>query len=175
MRALKSLRALFSFKKLDREEIYHYQNISAPNIMRAFDGVKYVIVTDREYDIFKTDFILNDGYKKFSSWLKGNSLMKWSHNWDCDNFAGAFKLYMSGFHARVNKNNLTCSEGCAVGECFYTAEKDPAKGISGGHAINVAFVPDAKYKYRKIYIEPQTGKQLFLTKAEEKSIWFIRF
>ena len=161
-----------SFKK----DIYNPKVIGGRDVFVHFKNIKHLLITDRDFGVLKREFLLGEGYKGFKKWMGSAKLFKWRHNWDCDNFAAAYKLYMSGVHASANKKNRNSAEGVAVGEVFYITKKDPATGQSGGgHAINVALIPDNEGRYRKMFIEPQSGEEIKLTPAELKSIWYVKF
>ena len=110
-----------------------------------------------------------------SAWLAGfwedwkadlfdKGVTKWEGRFDCNKFAASFcaaaqlEFYRDKFHS------WTAGQALAVGEVWYYAAG------RGPHAIVAAITERGV-----VYIEPQTGKELRLTQAEESSIYFKRF
>ena len=128
-----------------------------------------IIISDKTY--FSPDIFLlkNNIYPKFNWWLNSLKWSRWSHKWDCDNFADAFKLFASGYYLSSIDSN---AEGIAVGVINYMANSRAEDGSKGGHAINVVYINDNNMS-RQIFFEPQNGSILNLTEEEFNSIWTI--
>jgi len=110
-------------------------------------------------------------------WMKSLKWTTWTHKFDCDNFADAFKLFACGWHAN---NTQSDAEGIAVGVINYMANSRTEDGTSGGHAINVIYCDagkndDGSAACEVLFMEPQNGGGTYynLTDAEFKSIWTV--
>ncbi len=82
----------------------------------------------------------------------------WRKAFDCDDFAMSLKLKTQELHAKVAKD----VDGLAVGVCFYMQDK------GGGHAINWAINRNGLY-----FVEPQTGREVWLSDSEFRSVYFV--
>ena len=158
------------------------------------DGIENLYFTDRDYAMYKSSFLLIEGYKSYSEWLNFAGIKSrtgldfWRSNWDCDNLAFSYKTYMSMLHAKENVNtfsdeyrkkvkNTSDAESVAVGVIFYKIVKDYGKRgkSSSMHAINTAVTVDDNGGLEIIYIEPKNGAKMKLTQEEENSIWYANF
>ena len=154
-------------------------------------GTKNKFFSDSAYAILEESWLLGEGYKSYRKWLNLGGLGKWKNNWDCDNLAVSFKLYLQMLHAKHNPytftdrwkkkvENMTNVESVAVGVVYYKIER---KGSSSMHAINMAFCPQGYaftpegnfHTLKRLYIEPEDGTVKKLTKKEEASIWYANF
>lgn len=133
------------------------------------------IISDANYFCPQKDFLFNEIVPKYWVWLEALKLTKWQHDWDCDNFADAFKLFTCGYY----NQNIDCqAEGIGVGVINYMANLRAEDNSKGGHAINIAYIQssnnsDAINNFHIIFIEPQKGSELQLSQEEFDSIWTV--
>jgi len=145
--------------------------VSSQRLRSLFYNVSHVIIPDTTYWMYTREFIVGKGYTGFQNWLfQSFDILDWKPNYDCDNWSSAFKFYMQSLHFYHNHSNSKTSESVAIGEVYYQPDNSKI-----GHAINVAVIPDYVYDYKKLYIEPQTGKEVILTSQEEDSIYATMF
>ena len=85
-------------------------------------------------------------------------LGQWHNKFDCDDFAFSLKIEAQKLH----KSGKGSVDGLALGVLFYKQDG------SGGHAINFAISKGAVY-----FIEPQSGREVCLSKSELASVWFV--
>jgi hypothetical protein len=115
---------------------------------------------DVSYAMPTKDWLLTKFYPWFKAQRWGGNWSTWQRKNDCDNFARAFCVFAQDAHAASAGSD---AEGLAVGEfCFHST--------SGPHAIVCAIVETGI-----IYIEPQNGTELKLTKQEEQSCFRASF
>lgn len=124
---------------------------------------KVLFVGDSTYAIPDIDWLLKDYYKKYKEFMVSNNLYAWKENFDCNRFAAIYMCYLQALHSYETQNE---AQSITVGEMWYMSKTE-----GGPHAINIAMVNDNKI----IYIEPQNGRRLYLSKKEKSSAWFIRF
>lgn len=105
-------------------------------------------------------WLLSDFWEWFeeSRWRLG--LLKWERRNDCDNFARAYCQAAADCHALSTGQS---GDGLAVGEYWYQSPNGP-------HAVVVAYTDVGR-----VFVEPQSGKQLFLLPQEVNSCFFARF
>ena len=108
-------------------------------------------------------------------WMRSLKWTNWTHKWDCDNFADAFKLFACGYHAQHTQDD---AQGIAIGVINYMAMARAEDGLQGGHAINIIYVDGGKDDHgadimQPLFFEPQTGGYYNLTAAEFQSIWTV--
>lgn len=110
-------------------------------------------------------------------WMKSLKWTNWTHKFDCDNFADAFKLFACGWHANNTQDD---AEGIAIGVINYMANSKAEDGLKGGHAINVIYCEgekndDGTENFELLFMEPQNGGGIFynLTDEEFQSIWTV--
>lgn len=126
-------------------------------------------VADANYFCPKPDLVYNEIYPKYWQWMQSLKWTKWMHKWDCDNFADAFKLFACGYY---EQNIDSEAEGMGVGVVWFNA-KDGEQN-SYGHAINIIYIHNEKNNgFYHIFLEPQNGKELILSKKEFDSIWLV--
>jgi len=152
-------------------------------------------ITDSTYAIPNCAYMITDVYNRFTKWLKFIGLDRkagqkqyWHRKFDCENLASLYKSYCDLLHYKTNplsftdnstakKKNKSDSEGLAVGTIWYDNSKTPNESLPATlHAVN-AFItrkPGQK-ELAVIYIEPNTGSQLSLTKKQKESIWYAKF
>jgi hypothetical protein len=108
-------------------------------------------------------------------WMRSLKWTNWTHKWDCDNFADAFKLFACGWHANNTQDE---AEGMAIGVINYMANQKAEDGLKGGHAINIIYTDAGKNDQgedavQPLFFEPQTGGYYNLTAEEFQSIWTV--
>lgn len=116
--------------------------------------------SDENFNIVQSSWLFDKFYHWFVGELNRYGIQAWNKKFDCDDFASFFRILCQICHLKSNGT----TDGLAIGEVHY--EQDNASF----HAINVALTEKGP-----IFVEPQTGQQLFLTKNEEKSIYRVRF
>jgi hypothetical protein len=108
-------------------------------------------------------------------WMRSLKWTNWTHKFDCDNFADAFKLFSCGWHANNTQDE---AEGMAIGVINYMANSKAEDGLKGGHAINIIYADGGKDDNGEelivpMFFEPQTGGYYKLTDEEFQSIWTV--
>ena len=149
-------------------------------------------ITDSSYAIPDCAYIKTEIYNSFTKWLKFIGLDKkpgekqyWHRKFDCENLASLYKSYCDLLHYKTNpltftdnskakKKNKSDSEGLAVGTIWYDNSNAPnSKNL---HAINAVITQKPGQKELSvIYLEPNNGSQLTLTKKQKESIWYAKF
>lgn len=120
-----------------------------------------VTFSDENYSIVKSSWVFDTFYPWFQGELSRYGISAWDKKFDCDDFAALFRVLCQVCHL---KSAPSKTDGLGVGEVSY--DKDE----TSPHAINVVLTDNGP-----IFIEPQSGKQLILTKNEENSIYRVRF
>ena len=137
---------------------------------RAVFGNANISVTDSEYALPSEKWITGKFYHNFNWWMQSNGVKKWKTYTDCDNKAFAYFVCANISHAKTmearERASMETYEGIAVGVMFYLIDGKK----TSGHAINVVYTNG-----KLIYIEPQNGEQLKLTKKEIDSCWYVTF
>jgi hypothetical protein len=116
--------------------------------------------SDENFNLPKSEWIFDKFYPWFHEELTRYGVSEWNKKFDCDDFAAFFRILAQICH----KKSKGSTDGLAVGEIHYDQEN------TGPHAINVVLTEKGP-----IFIEPQTGEQLILTKNEQNSIYRVRF
>lgn len=117
---------------------------------------------DSQYELPKADWLLGP----FWLWLRKGVMLPLGltdyedSKWDCDDFSRFYAASAGICHKRSAKRN----SAIAVGE-FWFRREDGVK-----HAICVAITDKGR-----IFIEPQTGEEVILSKQEIQSSWLVRF
>ena len=149
-------------------------------------------ITDSSYAIPDCAYIKTEIYSSFTKWLKFIGLDKkpgqkqyWHRKFDCENLASLYKSYCDLLHYKTNpltftdnskakKKNKSNSEGLAVGTIWY--DNSTAPNSKNLHAINAVITQKPGQKELSvIYLEPNNGSQLTLTKKQKESIWYAKF
>lgn len=105
---------------------------------------------------------LKNFYQTYRAELSRMGVVKWSNRYDCRRFAGFFtelaqsQFFNEAFHSGTPAHTL------ALGPVWYLR----ADG-KGGHAIIAALTERGI-----IYLDPQNGQEVQLTKSERASIYF---
>jgi len=155
--------------------------IQAQDILSPFSNLSELpgnfVISDANYYCPTRATVDNLIVPAYRWWMKSLKWTTWTHKFDCDNFADAFKLFACGWHAHNSKDN---AEGIAVGVINYMADSRAEDGSKGGHAINVIYCEagkndDGTENYELLFMEPQNGGGTYynLTDAEFKSIWTV--
>jgi len=77
-------------------------------------------------------------------------------------------------NSKAKKKNKSDSEGLAVGTIWY--DNSTAPNSNNLHAINAVITQKPGQKELSvIYLEPNNGSQLTLTKKQKESIWYAKF
>jgi hypothetical protein len=101
-------------------------------------------------------------YQDYRSELNRLGIVKWNERFDCRRFAGLYaELAQSKFFVESFQSE-NAAQSLAVGQVWYNLENG-----KGAHAIIVALTERGR-----IFIEPQTGKEVTLTQKEVGSIFF---
>lgn len=117
---------------------------------------------DEVYALCAEDY-LPRFYEEFRAELFKQGVVNWDSRFDCNHFAAYYvslaqiKFYRANWHSSTKANTL------AVGVIWYVPDNS-----TGSHAI-VAVLTEKNLRY----LEPQSGKYVSLSKAEEASI-FLR-
>ena len=138
-------------------------------------------VTDSDYAYLELEWVENDAYEGYKNWLsifdfgRGVKNSDWKRNFDCEDLANSFKIYLRLLHAEANpstmteelsgKQNESSSESVLVGTIFFN------NSSSSAHSINVLFDANDRPKF----FEPMYGKFINLTQNERESIWYVEF
>ncbi len=124
------------------------------------DKCPKVAFSDKNFNLVKSSWVFDKFYPWFQGELARYGVSDWSKKFDCDDFAAFFRILCQICHKKSGGN----TDGLAVGEVSYE------QGDVSPHAINVVLTEKGP-----IFIEPQTGNQLILTKNEQNSIYRVRF
>jgi len=149
-------------------------------------------ITDSTYAVPEITYMITEVYNSFTKWLKFIGLDRktgqkqfWHRKFDCENLASLYKSYCDLLHYKTNpltftenskakKKNKSNSEGLAVGTIWYDNSK--ASNSTTAHAINAIITQKPGQKNLSvIYVEPNNGTQVSLTKKEKESIWYAKF
>lgn len=125
-----------------------------PSLCEVVTDVKYMLPSENWF-LGKFPGLLRD----FQSDLRQTSYVEAEN--DCDDFA----RMASGF-AKILHNNTKKVKGTslAVGEFYYFSDR-----LQVFHAINFALVKDDDGRFKVLFIEPQTGEILNLSKHEKET------
>jgi hypothetical protein len=105
------------------------------------------------------DWVTGTWYNHYCKVLDSKGITGWREDFDCDDWAHAFKVEMQYAHKKACVN----SEGIACGVVYDIISRS-------GHAINVVITEGGV-----TFTEPQTGRVLDLTDQEVGQIWFVLF
>ena len=149
-------------------------------------------LTDSTYAVPELTHMMTQVYDSFTKWLtflgldrKTGQKQFWKRKFDCENLASLYKSYCDLLHYKTNplsfeenfkakKKNKSDSEGLAVGTIWY--DNSTAPNSKNLHAINAIITQKpGQQKLSVIYIEPNNGSQLSLTKKQKESIWYAKF
>ena len=142
--------------------------ISGKELLRPFFNnnekiPKNFTIADKDYYCPTEEIIKNEIYPKYRTWLRSIKLLSWSHRWDCDNFADAFKVFSAGYY---QQNIDSTAEGIAIGVVHYK------RSNGSGHAMNITYIENNN-EVKVKFIEPQNGQALYLPQNEFDSIFSV--
>lgn len=116
--------------------------------------------SDENFNLVQSSWLFDKFYPWFQSEMSRYGIFSWDKKFDCDDFATLFRILCQVCHFHSSGK----TDGLAIGEIHYE------QNDTNPHAINVALTEKGP-----IFIEPQTGKPLILTKYEKKSIYRVHF
>jgi hypothetical protein len=119
-------------------------------------------------------WIKTECYKGYRKWLALAGIDKWKTNWDCDNFAQSFKMYVNLLHARANpetftsahqsgKKNICEARAAGIGVMFFKNSDRSA------HAVNVIVTESDEV----LFFEPDGGDFLNLNDKMKETTWYV--
>lgn len=120
-----------------------------------------VVTADKRYVGLPKKWLLGKFYIKWLE-IRQEFNIKYNEKFDCDNFSG---LYKSLVQLYFSQSSDVPVDGIALAEIHYFRDK------GGGHSILTAMVEEGEW----IFIEPQTGLQIDLSRSEKRSVWFAYF
>lgn len=155
--------------------------IEAQELLAPFAGSqrppRNFVVSDANYFCPSRATVDNLIIPAYRWWMRSLKWTTWTHKFDCDNFADAFKLFACGWHANNTQDD---AEGIAIGVINYMANSKAEDGAQGGHAINVIYCEGGKNDNGSdacevLFMEPQNGGGTYytLTQEEFQSIWTV--
>lgn len=133
------------------------------------------LVVDREYQHPSKDWF----FGTFANAMQANlqSLGVWDYaeqENDCDDFSAITRALAQVMNHRTGSEaGHEKGKALAVGEFLYTIGGDTSDEAKG-HAINCAIILH-EGKPSLVFMEPQTGKQVYLSEKEIQSCNFFRF
>ncbi len=146
--------------------------ISDKEIYNLFK-VSNVVLSDATYWKPSKEWVLNNVYPYYFNFLEGQGVSYGDH-FDCDDFARTFCVMAQLYFYKYEEEHR--GESPAIAEIHY--QPDPKPGTlgfflftGGKHAINAIVIDDGSI----MFLEPQSGKQIFLSDHEKKSIYFVKF
>ncbi len=131
-------------------------------------------LNDQSYAVMDASWIKTECYKGYRKWLDLAGIDKWKTNWDCDNFAQSFKMYVNLLHARANPETFTSTHksgnknacdarAAGVGVIFFKNSDRSA------HAINVVATEEDEV----LFFEPDDGDFLNLSDKHKETTWYV--
>jgi len=94
-------------------------------------------------------------YEQFREELYGNGILKWDARFTCRHFASYYAALAQARYYRESFHEFQPANSLAIGTFWYT------RGDGEGHAIVVALTERGR-----LFIEPQSGKEVQLTPGE---------
>ena len=130
-------------------------------IQNHVESSKFIIL-DESYLIPKKSWF----FGPFADSLRDNLFALGVSSWkpevnDCDSFAVAGRHWANVLHAR----STNIEAGISIGEFYYYKNVDE---MTDKHAINIAVV-DNEGKLEVVFMEPQNGRKLILTKDQKRN------
>lgn len=102
-------------------------------------------------------------YADFREEIFRKGVIKWDERFDCNHFANYYVALAQTKFYLANFQSATPAQSLAVGTFWY-------RSVRGPHAIVVALTERGT-----VFIEPQTGAEIALSKAEGDSAWLKVF
>ena len=128
------------------------------------DGVGYpVISSDAAYAEVSSQW-LRSYYEDFREVLFREGVTGYDNRFDCDDFGLMYIGLANMRYYRAAWHSDSAAQSLALGEFWYIT----AAGQS--HAVVVAFTERGR-----LFIEPQTGRELSLTPSEVVSAYLVKF
>jgi len=124
-----------------------------------------VILKDTAYAEVSSSW-LRGYYDDFRKTLFREGVMRWEETFDCDDFASFYVSLAAVRFFNATWSSPLKAEALAIGEYWYR----PEGGKGAGHAIVTALTERGQ-----IYIEPQSGKEVYPTAAEKLSRYLVKF
>lgn len=128
-------------------------------------GALYSVVVDSEYDHATRTWLLGAFAEATRKNLKGLGLADYAAEaWDCDDFAWTVAS-LGRMNHRISGRGKTTKRALALGWMGYQVDG------GGGHAIVFAIVKKAT-GHDVMFIEPQNGKEITLSRSEKDNCLF---
>lgn len=105
-------------------------------------------------------------YDDFRKTLFREGVVRWEETFDCDDFVSFYVSLAAVRFFNATWSSPLKAEALAIGEYWYR----PEGGKGAGHAIVTALTERGQ-----IYIEPQSGKEVYPTAAEKLSRYLVKF
>jgi hypothetical protein len=109
---------------------------------------------------------LKDFHARWKADLFSKGVVRWDGRFDCNRFAAHFAAAAQIEYYTQNFHSWTAGQAAAVGEVWYLIGGQKGRG----HSIVLAYTERGP-----TYFEPQTGKEVALSAAEQQSIYLTRF
>jgi hypothetical protein len=122
--------------------------------------------SDASYEQVRSEWLVAN-WSRFRDELFAKEVTGWDQRFDCNKFAAAFVSFVQMEYYRQNWGTWNKGQAAAVGEFWYVP-KGSKPGT--GHAIVSAMTERGL-----VFLEPQTGRFLALTKEEQESVYFSRY
>lgn len=139
-------------------------SVASSEVRRLYFAGHYENLSCAQYS--KVDYAwLTSSYRdQFSKRLFADNITQWDNKFECNLFADYYKTYASIVYYNEFYSSFAGTRQLAIGEIWY--HPDWAKNT--GHAINFAITERGL-----IFVEPQTGGEVHLSRDELNSIYFI--
>ena len=131
---------------------------------RLYNTTQFVF-RDENYAVPQRTWLLNTFSIYFNYTMESLKVKKYANANDCDKHAALYWLISCYSNYRTDPPP---AKSLSIAEIFYYIKGNKSRN----HAINMAIVSD---KDEIIFIEPQTSMQVFLSKEEMDSIYFVMF
>lgn len=120
---------------------------------------------DAEYAVVRST-ALPSIYGDFRSTLSDLGLVKWDARFDCNRFATLYIGVAQARYAVAAWHSSTKAQALALAEVWY---------LQGGDATRAHAIVLAHTERGPVFVEPQTGRELTLTPAEQRSIFLCKW
>jgi hypothetical protein len=134
--------------------------------IRAYVGEAgtWAFTPDSSYAVVNSAW-LPGFFERWKADLFAKDVVGWEGRFDCNKFASSYCAAAQLEFYRDKWGTRSPGQALAVGEVWYQPDRSPT-----GHAIVTAITERGV-----LFIEPQTGREVRLSKAELASITFKRF
>lgn len=129
-------------------------------------GIGGSFLPDSSYAVVNSRW-LPGFYSRFRQDLFDKGVTGWDERFDCNKFAAAYCALAQSEYYRDRWRTKEAGSALAVGEVWYVPDRP--RGFSA-HAVALVITEQGA-----VFIEPQTGKELRLSRTELSSIFFRRF